>query len=179
MANQAKVTSLEALETLRTSLIIFMTKAHRALDDVGDEVRNTRQWLQHEKRVHWEAELRQRSKKMEQAAMELMTSKLTGHREAVQVRQSLVNKAKQSVAEAEGKLKAIKLWSQRYESVAEPVYKQLDDLRQYVEFDLPKAIAYLLNTQKTLESYTEVPAPPTTPSAKPATPQEAEPPAEA
>ena len=54
MSDQAKVTSLDALDELRASLIIFMSKARRSLDDAGTferrlsllgSGRNTNVWL--------------------------------------------------------------------------------------------------------------------------------------
>jgi len=159
MATQAKITSLDALDSLRSHLIVFMTKARRSLDDAVDEVRRTRQWLQHEQRVRWESEIRLLTKKLEQAEQELLSAKLSGHREALIVRQAVVRRGQEAVAEAQGKLRAVKQWGQRFDSIADPVVKQLDDLRQFLEFDIPKATAYLVTTQKTLEAYTDLPSP--------------------
>ena len=50
MAEQAKVTSLHALESFRADLIVFISEAHRAVDEVGDEVRRTRYWIQKQRR---------------------------------------------------------------------------------------------------------------------------------
>ena len=177
MATQAKITSLEALDAFRSSLIVFQSKARRSMDDVGDEVRQTRQWLQHEKRLHWETEIRQRTKKLAQAEQELLSAKLAGHRDALIVRQAVVQRAKQALAEAEGKLHAVKKWMMQYDSISDPIHKRLDELRQYLEFDLPKAVAYLVNTQKTLESYTDAPTSmhSAAPAAAPETPDTAQP----
>ena len=174
MATQAKITSLEALDSLRSHLIVFMTKARRSLDDVGDEVRRTRQWLQHEQRVRWESEIRLLTKKLEQGEQELLSAKLSGHREALIVRQAVVRRGQEAVAEAQGKLRAVKQWGQRFEGISDPVVKRLEDLRQFLEFDIPKATAYLVSTQKTLESYTEAPSPTSATSAAPQTPSEPE-----
>ena len=159
MATQAKLTSLEALEALRSSFIVFKAKARRSLDDVGDEVRQMRQWLQHTQRTHWESEIRLRAKKVEQAEQELLSVKLAGHREALIVRQATVRRTRELLAEAQSKLRVVKQWTLQYDSVSDPVNKRLDEMRQFLEFDVPQAIAYLANIQKTLESYTETPAP--------------------
>ena len=97
--------------------------------------------------------------KLEQAEQELLSAKLSGHREALIVRQAVVRRGQEAVAEAQGKLRAVKQWGQRFDSIADPVVKQLDDLRQFLEFDIPKATAYLVTTQKTLEAYTDLPSP--------------------
>ena len=53
MSVQAKVTSVDALDAFRASMVIFVTKARGAVDTVRDRVRRTRNWLQHDQRVHW------------------------------------------------------------------------------------------------------------------------------
>ena len=75
MANEAKVRSLDALESWRSSLIVFMTKARRAVDQAGEEVRRARNWVQTEQRLHWETELRKRTRKLEQFQAELLDRK--------------------------------------------------------------------------------------------------------
>ena len=51
---QAKVTSLDALEAFRSSAIVFASKARRAVDQASDEVRRTRYWLEGDRRTFWE-----------------------------------------------------------------------------------------------------------------------------
>jgi len=159
MAIQARITSTDALEAFRADLIVFLGKARRSVDDTGDEVRRTRQWLQHEQRAHWEAELHRRVRTVEQLTAELRSAQFMGGREtAVMVRQAAVNKAKQKVAEAENKLRIIKKWSQNYDHVSDPIVRRLESLRQYLDNDLPKAIAYLGNVQRILEDYAQTPS---------------------
>jgi hypothetical protein len=160
MANQARVTSTDALEAFRANLILFIGKAHRALDDTGDEVRRTRQWVQHDQRMHWEGEFRKRTKVLDQTQQELMSTRLTGnHETALLVRQAAVNKAKRALDEAQEKLRCVKGWAQNYDSCADPMVKKLEGMRQLLNSDLPKAVSYLLNVEKTLESYASGPAP--------------------
>ncbi|XHR29148.1 MAG: hypothetical protein ACFUZC_01005 [Chthoniobacteraceae bacterium] len=155
MANQAKVTSLDALDAFRSSLIVFIAKAKRALDETSEEGHRMRQYLQNDQRQHWELQRRARTKKLEQAEAELLSARLAGHREAQQMRQGAVNHWKAAVEEAETKLAAIKQWAVHYDSTADPIFRRLEDFRQYVEADLPKAVALLVNVQKALEGYSE------------------------
>jgi len=157
MATQAKVTSTEALESFRASLIVFLTKARRSLDDAGDEARRTRQWLQHDQRTHWEGEFRRRKKQLEQAQQELMSARLGAdahQKSALMLRQAAVAKAQRELDEVEGKLRRLKAWSQNYETCADPIIKRMEKLRQSLD-ELPKAIAYLVSAQKVLEAYAE------------------------
>jgi hypothetical protein len=159
MAIQARITSTDALESFRASLIVFLTKAQRSVDDVSDEVRRTRVWLQHDQRTHWEGEFRRRTKLLEQAQAELMSAQITSNQTAVLVRQATVIKAKRALMEAEQKIRTLKKWIQNYDSCVDPAVKRLESLRQYLADDMPKAIAYLVNVQNTLDAYSSMPAP--------------------
>ncbi len=159
MANQANITSLDALESFRASLIVFMAKARTSLDDAGDEVRRTRVWLQNDQRLHWEGEARRRAKALDQAQQELLSARLSTFRDATVVAQAAVFRAKRALAEAEEKLKKVKAWNHVYDGNAQPIAKRLDSLRQFLDQEMPKAVAYLLNTQKTLEAYAETRSP--------------------
>jgi hypothetical protein len=172
MTNQAKVTSVDALDALRASLIIFLSKARRSLDDAGDQLRRTRLWLQHDMRTHWENEVRKCRRVLEAAEQELFSAKLSSLRDDVSFQQNAVRKAKHALAHAEEKLRNVKMWNRNYEGVADPMAKRLEGLRQFLDFDLPKGIAFLVQAQRTLEEYAESPAPSNLPSVAPATTEE-------
>ena len=159
MSNQAKVTSIDALDALRASLVIFMSKARRSLDDAGDEVRRMRMWLQHDMRTRWENEVRKCARVLEAAEQELFSAKLSSLRDNLALQQMAVRKAKLALEHAETKLRNVKAWARNYEGVADPLAKRLEGLRQFVDVDLPKGVAYVVQAQRTLESYTETAAP--------------------
>jgi DNA repair exonuclease SbcCD ATPase subunit len=160
MAIQARVTSTDALESFRAKLIVFINKARTSVDDVADEVRRTRSWLQTDQPSRWEGEIRRRAKALDQAQQELRNAQLGGNQEAaVQTRQAAVNRARQAMAEAEDKLRRVRKWNQNYDSMSDPMVKRLDSLRQFVTDELPKAVAHLRNVQKVLEAYAETGAP--------------------
>jgi hypothetical protein len=173
MADQAKVTSIEALESFRASLIVFLAKARRALDDSSEDARRTRQWLQHDQRLHWDYELSGRRKKLEQARQELMSARLSTHQSsAVAARQLAAARAEREVAELEAKLKKLKAWGQNFDTLADPPLKRIDGLRLKL-IELNKATAHLFNLQKTLEAYAESETPVTPAPALPAEENEA------
>lgn len=160
MANQANVTSSDALEAFRARLIVFHGKAKKAVDETTEEVRRMRVWVTTDQRSHWEGERRRRVKALEQAEQELMSARITGHQEtAVMTRQAAVNKMKRAVAEAEDKIRRLKGWAQNFDGRADPLVKRLEGLRQYLDTDLPKATAYLVAVRKILEDYSSGPTP--------------------
>jgi hypothetical protein len=160
MADQAKVTSLDALERFRADLIIFINTAHRCVDEAGDEVRRTRQWLQGEQRMHWEGEARRRKRVLDQAEADLYSARLSGLKDRTIVQEEAVRKAKRAMAEAEEKLRALKKWNRDFDNHADPLVKRLEGMRYYLDHDMPKALTYLMQAQRTLEAYAESPAPP-------------------
>jgi hypothetical protein len=174
MASQAKVTSLDALESFRADLIIFLTTAHRSLDEVSDEVRRMRLWLQNDQRLHWEGQVRRRTKLLNEAKQELLSARMSGLHHTIATREMAVLKVKRALTEAEDKLRAVKIWNRDYDSSAEPLTKRLQGLRHFLDYDMPKAIAYLLHAQRTLEGYTEAPPPETVTVVPPAGPDASE-----
>lgn len=155
MADQAKVTSFEALEAFRTNLILFLAKANNRVDEVGDEIRRTRGWLQNDQRLHWEGEIRRRRQVLGQAEQELLSAKLSAFRENLAVEMMAVRRAKQALAEAEKKLQNVKQWTRNYETCVQPLAKKLESLRGVLDHEMPMAISHLLQTQKNLEAYAE------------------------
>jgi DNA repair ATPase RecN len=173
MATQANVTSTEALEAFRSSLVVFLAKARRSVDDSTDGVRRMRQWLQHDQRTHWEGEFRRRTKQLEQAQQELMSARLgVNQQSALMVRQMAVAKAQRELAEVEAKLRKLKSWNQNYDTCADPIVKRMDTLRQALN-ELPKAISYLVSVQKALDAYAESAGPVTLPTTAPSSLSEA------
>ena len=169
MAQQAHVTSLDALEAFRANLIIFLGHAHRSVDEVGDEVRRTRGWLQNDRRTHWEQEIRKQRKLLDAAQQELLSAKLSNLRDNISAQQNAVRKAKEALDHAETKMRLVKKWTRDFDAAAEPLMKRIESLRFVLDFDLPKGIAFLVQAQKTLEAYAETapklagPAPGTAP----------------
>jgi hypothetical protein len=175
MGTQAKVTSIDALDSFRAALVIFLTKARRAVADANDEARATRMWLQHDRVVHWENEIRKRSRVLDQAEQEFMSARLAKNNEtAMRVRKAAVEKAKRAHDEAQGKLRRVKQWSQNFDSASDPIVKRLEGMKQFLDEDMPRAIAYIVSLQRTLAAYTQGPPPDEGAPASPAPATEAE-----
>ena len=166
MATHAKITSTDALERFRSSLIVFLNKAHSALDQAGDEIRRTRSWIQQEQRSHWENETRRRARALAQAEQELLSARMTKALDNLSAQQLAVNKARRALEEAAEKLRKVKLWIRDFDATVEPMAKGLNSLRGYLDHDMPQGIAYLAEVEKIMDSYTEVMKPATGPAAQ-------------
>jgi len=158
MADQAKVTSLDALETFRAQLIVFLSKARRSVDEVRDATRRTKQWLENDQQLHWESQIKIRRRAFDLANQEYFSARLSEFGDKM-TRQQRVRKCKAALEEAEEKLRATKKWNQNFESLADPLSKRLEQLRQFLDDDMPKAVNYLVQAQRTLEDYAGVHGP--------------------
>ncbi len=155
MAEQAKVTSLDALEFFRARLLVFQSKAESVLADVRNEVKRTREWLNNEQWLHWEQQVKKRTQMLALAEAELMTARNSEFIDNLNAQQQVVRRAKHALAEAEEKLAKVKVWSREFDRQADPHIRKLEALRSWLADEVPKAAAYLWNAQRTLEAYAE------------------------
>ena len=162
MSQQANVSSIDAIAAFRARLLVYLTKARPAVEEVSSEIMRTRLWLQNDQRLHWEGQARQRAKKLEQAQHELYSSRIAKLRETSTAEQTAVNKAKRALDEAEAKLRTIKLWSRDFASRVDPLVKQLEKLHTFLAHDMLRATAHLAALLKSLDAYanTGLPAAP-------------------
>ncbi len=159
MSPRAHVTSVEAIEDFRASLVVFLSKARPTLEEVSDEALRTRLWLENEQRTRWEAEVRRRTRTLEQAQQALFSAGISNLRDASDAEKMAVQRARRALEEAEAKLKVVKQWARDFENRAEPLTRQLDKLHTLLSNDMLKAVAYLVNVIKALDAYADV-APP-------------------
>lgn len=161
MAQQAKITSVEAIESFRAGLILYLSKAGPVLEEVSAEVMRTRAWLQNDQRRHWENELRVRKRRLEEAQAELLNARISQFQQATTLPHMAMQRAKRAVQDAEEKLAVIKHWERDMENRTDPLTKQMEQLHGFLASDMKKAVAYLAQIIETLDAYAEVlpPAP--------------------
>lgn len=168
MSGQAQITSIEALESFRSDLIMYLSQMQPVLDEAGGEVLRMRFWLQNEQREFWENQLRRRRRRLEEAQAELFNARLSTLQHSSSLQHLAEQKARQAVEETERKLAALKKWDRELENLTEPMLKQVGQLQSFLATDLGKAVPYLTQAIQALEAYTKL-APPTAPAA-PASP---------
>jgi chromosome segregation ATPase len=156
MAERAKVSSIEAIETFRANLIVYLDKAQKALDEISDEVRRTRTWIESDRRTHWEHEAKRRARKLEEAQQAVFSARLSSLRGSFSAEQLAAQKAKRACQEAEEKMRKLKFWFRHYDSRVEPVAKQVDKLRDVLDQHMREAVHSLTRTTKSLSEYAEL-----------------------
>jgi hypothetical protein len=159
MTGQAQITSVEAIESFRAKLIVFLGQARPALDEAASELSRTRLWLQNDQRSNWEHELRLRSRKLEEAKQELFNAKLSQFQESTALHLMAVQRTQRAVQEAENHIGALKKWDRELENRAAPLMKQTEQLQGFLATDMARAVAYLDQALKALDAYRDVASP--------------------
>ena len=155
MPQKAHVTSLEAIELFRSNLIVYLSQARPALEEISAEVSRTRVWLEDEQRAHWESQMRRRMKELEQAQQALFSSRLGALRKETAAEQFAVHRAKEAVAEADLKLRILRKWNREFEGRVQPLVKQMEKLHMVLSNDMVKAVTYLNQAINTLSAYAQ------------------------
>lgn len=161
MPVQAQVSSIEAIESFRADLLVYVHQMQPVIDESSSEVSRVRHWLEHEQEPYWKDQLRRRRLKLEEAEAELFNARVSLMKDSCIIPQMQVNKALAVVREAEKKLAAIKKWLRELEPVTEPLLKQMEQLRGYLSADMGRAVHNLTENVKLLEAYAKITAAPT------------------
>ena len=156
MADQAQVTSVDAIEAFRVSLLVYLSKVKPAVEQVTAEMMRTRVWVQNTQRQFWQNQLRLRQRKLEEAKEALFNARISQFNQSTVLENMAVQRAQKAVEEAEGKLAMLKKWSRDIESRADPLTKQIEQFHGYLITDLPEAVTLLSQIVKTLDAYAEV-----------------------
>ncbi|HTX21411.1 MAG TPA: hypothetical protein VMD27_06100 [Candidatus Aquilonibacter sp.] len=152
---QAQVTSVDAIEAFRAALVVFVTRARAALEEVSSEAQRVKVWLESDQRRVLDIELRQRGKKLEQAQQELFSARISAFQESTSLQQMTLQRAQRAMREMEDKMARLKKWDREIESRSDPLVKQVEQLHNYLSVEMPKAIALLVQTVRTLDAYSD------------------------
>ncbi len=156
MPDRAHVTSLDALESFRANLIVYVSKARPALEEVGSDVQRLRVWLENDRRSYWENEVRRRGRALQEAQQALFSAKLSSFREAGSVEAMMVQRAKRALDEADAKLRVVKQWNRVFDNRVSPLVKQMEKLQTVLANDMTEAVVFLAQAIRTLEAYADI-----------------------
>jgi len=159
MPQKAHVTSVDALEAFRANLINYVSKARPTLEEVSAEVVRAKQWLQNEQRTRLEAQVRRRSKELEEAQQALFSARIANLRDETTAEQANFHRARRALNEAQEKLRILKTWNREFDSRVDPLVKQMEKMHTILANDLSQAVVYLGEAIRTLDSYAGIQAP--------------------
>jgi len=153
MSERAHITSIEAIEQFRSQLIIYISKARPALEEVSGDITRLRGWLENDQRLLWEGHFRRRAKDLEEAQSALFSARIGMLRKESSLEIMVAQRCKRSLEEADQKLRVIKRWDRDFEARVQPLVKQIEKLQSVLSLDLVNAVAYLGEVIRTLQDY--------------------------
>jgi hypothetical protein len=156
MPDKANVTSVEAIEDFRAKLVIYISKARPALEEVSSDVLRLRLWLENDQRMALEGLARRRRKEFDNAQAALTSARMAIIKHETSAEQLAVTRARRSLEESETKLKRVKYWDREFSTVVEPMAKQLEKLHTVLANDMGKAVAHLAKIIHTLSQYADI-----------------------
>jgi len=156
IADRANITSVEALESFQNVLVVYLDKARRTMDEISDEVKRTRTWVESDRLVHWKHEAKRRTRMLEMKQQELFSARIGNLREPTQGHQQAVRRARKSLDEANEKLDRIRRWTREFDNRVEPRARHVDKLRHTLTVDMGKAVLSLKQAIEALHKYAEV-----------------------
>lgn len=156
MAQQAQITSVEAIESFRAMLVVYLSQMRSVLEEISRETVQTRLWLENDQRRFWEQELRRHQRRLEEARQELFNATLSKLQEASALHHAAVQRAQRGVHEAEAKLAILKKWDRELENQTAPLTKQVEQLHGFLIMDMGRAVAYLDQILNALAAYRSV-----------------------
>ena|ERR1700690_759965 len=159
MADRAQVTSVEAVESFRADLIVFLTKARAILEEACDEVLRTRLWVQGDQRRFLEQEAKVRARKLEEARAELFSAQLSQFQQSSSLQLMAVQRAERAARDSEARMALLKKWDRELENRTDPLVKQLNQMHGFLITDMTHAVAYLTQVVTTLQTYADVAGP--------------------
>lgn len=149
----ANVTNLESLERFRSSLVLFLERAHLVLDEVSEEVKRTRIWLQTEQRLKLGQEMKRRERELEMLEQELFTARLSDLAQKKTGTQMQVNQKRRELRELEDTLRKVAGWLRNFDSTVETEAKKAEKLRHHLDTDMSRAVTFLNEAIRQLGAY--------------------------
>jgi predicted RNase H-like nuclease (RuvC/YqgF family) len=153
VSDKANVSQIEALERFRNHLVLFLERANIVLDEVSEEVKRTRIWLQSEQGPHLKRQMKRKAREMEMLQQELFTARLSPLKTAKTGQQMQINRKRKEIRELETTLRAVAGWLRNYDSVVETEARNVEKLRQIFDIDMKKAIQNLSESYRLLQEY--------------------------
>jgi hypothetical protein len=163
---RAHILSVEALEAFRANLIVYREAARPALDEVRGEMIRARLWLETDRKPYWETQIRRRAQQLQDAEAALFKLRLSPTSSGLEYAQAMVRRGRDAVAEAEGKLKAVRKWIRDFDEAVGPAGRQIEHLRERLAGELTEAVGELSRNMQWLADYADV-RPEAPPASKP------------
>jgi exonuclease VII small subunit len=156
MALPVDVRSVQVLHDLRAALAAFAEDARNALSATEMEITRMVDWLTHDRRLHWEAEIRRRRQDVSRHRTELArkrTAQMFGSDASLAEARELLRQSQHALEHAEGQLLRVKKWAAPLQQALMEYRGQAQPLGDHLGGDFERARAELDRMVGAIEAY--------------------------
>jgi hypothetical protein len=163
MSRRARVKSIDALQAMAAAMECFRADATSAMDDLEMQIRRAVEWINHECRQYWTEEVRQGWQRMYEAQVQLQQAmtyrRVAEHQPACPDERKAVQQAKLRLQTAQITLEAVAHWALMIDRAINEYRANRAHLVNWLDSDLPQAVAVLGRMTSALETYITLGAP--------------------
>lgn len=159
MDPKAHVTSIDAVHQFRAELRRYEEKVRDTLDQMLKEAQRAVDWVESDRGRYWPSEMRKAENRLASARSDLERAKLakrSNESKDCYDEQLFVDRAKSRLRLSEDKIRVVRHWRHLLRQNADELEGKLARLTQYLEVDLPKALASLDRMTRALDKYAEM-----------------------
>lgn len=158
MGSAANITSTDAVRSFKVALQEYEADLRDAITQLLLEMRRAVDWLEHDRARYWPQEVRNASDALVQARSDLAraeTSIGADDRRSNYEKRLAFEAAKRRLRSAEQKVRAVRKWRVELSQRADEFEGRLGRLTNFLDSDMPRAIAVLERMATALDKYTE------------------------
>ncbi len=162
MSSQAEVHSIDALKDFRTALALYSEETLAALGAVEAEVRRTGVWLQQDRPVYWQEQIKRRREQVAAAKAEVFRRRLQKTPEyspSLSEPMEILRRAEAGLQDAEKRLMQVRKWQPLFHQAVLEYHGSIQRIKDLAASDVPRAVTVLTRMIDALEAYLRV-APP-------------------
>jgi hypothetical protein len=161
MSSQASVHSIDALKDFRVALALYSEDTLAALGAVEAEVRRTVRWLEQERPVYWQEQIKRRREQVSMAKAELFRRQLQkrpDYTPPMSEQKENLRRAEASLQDAEKRLTMVRKWQPVLQHAVLEYHASIQRLKDLAA-ELPTAVNLLSRLIDALEAYLRVQPP--------------------
>jgi hypothetical protein len=165
MSSKAAVHSIDELKNLRVALALYGEDTLGTLGAVEAEVRRTLRWVEEERPVYWQEQIKRRREQVSMARADVYRRNLQkrpDYNPAMSEQKEALRKAEASLQDAEKRLGLVRKWQPTLRHAVLDYHASVQRLKDMAAGDVPSAVNLLNRIIDALEAYLQV-APPTGP----------------
>lgn len=154
----ARVKSVDEIQVFRVALLEFGHDAGDALGILLWEVRKVIEWIEHDRSQYWPAQVRKASDELVQARTDLERCELAirpDDRSPCTEQKKALERAKSRLRYCEQKVETVRHWKRTLHHEINEFQGRLRKLANFLEADIPRAVAALDRILKALDHYTQ------------------------